>query len=91
VEVDSAVVSMTASVEAHGSPPGLDGCVSKAYPLPGRSGGGLNQYHAFAADGACFEGFLLEFPGPFTHPERQQSRRRLSIAQRAHVQHKRLD
>jgi SAM-dependent methyltransferase len=43
--------------------------------------------HAFAAVGACFGGISLEFPGIYTHPAPKQSRRRLSIAQRAQVKH----
>jgi len=51
VQVDAAVVSMTAGVETHGSPPGLDDCValSSFLPMLGRSRRGLHEYQAVAA------------------------------------------
>jgi hypothetical protein len=47
VEIDAAVVSMPASVEAHGSPPGKDElfALSSFLPKAGRSRRGLYQYH----------------------------------------------
>jgi hypothetical protein len=55
VEIDPAVVSMLASVEAHGSPPGMDEWVALSSCLPrcGRSRRGLHQDHTSCAYAAC--------------------------------------
>jgi hypothetical protein len=53
VKVDAAVVSMLASVEAHGSPPGSDELVVlSSFPSKSeRSRRGLHQYHTVAGSG----------------------------------------
>ena len=53
VEVDSAVVSMVASVKAHGYPPGFDELLALSSFLPkvGRSRRGLHQYQCVASFG----------------------------------------
>jgi hypothetical protein len=77
VQVDAAVVSMTAGVESHGSPPGLDEWValSSFLPMLGRSRRGLHEYQAVAAVAAnvAVRAIRLAAHGPGRHGGAQQN------------------